>query len=53
MSSNGSCPNNICPMVIYFQKICVQGWFIDILIYMFINEVLVNPWLLDGEIILK
>ena len=53
VSKDGSCPNNICPMVVHVQKMCVQGWFIDLLIYMFINEVLVNPWLLDNEMILK
>ena len=25
MSSNGSCPNNICPMVVYFQKNVSKG----------------------------
>ena len=53
MSGNGPCPNNICPMVVHVQKTCIQGWFIDLLICMFINEVLVNPWLLDSEMILK
>ena len=53
VSKDGSCPNNICPMVVHVQKMCVQGWFIDLLICMFINEVLVRSCSLNGEMILK
>ena len=37
MSSNGPCPNNIYPMVVHFQKICVQWWF------MFVEDRFFNP----------
>ena len=53
VSKDGSYPNNICPMVVHVQKMCVQGWFIDLLICMFINEVLVRLCSLNGEMILK
>ena len=53
VSKDGSYPNNICPMVVHVQKMCVQGWFIDLLIYMFINEVLVKSYSLNSEMILK
>ena len=43
MSSGGLCPNNICPVVKWIQ----------LSLYMFINEALVNPCLLNSETILK
>ena len=53
VSKDGSCPNNICSMVAHVQKMCVQGWFIDLLICMFINEALVRSCSLNSEMILK
>ena len=53
VSKDGSCPNNICPMVVHVQKMCVQRWFIDLLICMFINEILVKSCSLNSKIILK
>ena len=48
VSKDGSCP-----IVVNVQKMCVQGWFIDLLIYMFINGVLVRSCSLNSEMILK
>ena len=64
MSGNGPYPNNICPMVVHVQKkymskdgLCPNNvcprWFIDLLICMFINEVLVRSCSLNNEMILK
>ena len=61
MSNGGSCPNNICPVVVLCpNNICLLvTWiqfiniYIYIYIYMFINETLVNPSLLNSEVILK
>ena len=53
MSGNGPCPNNICLMAVHVQKMCVQGWFIDLLICIFINEVLMRSCSLNSEMILK
>ena len=65
MSNGSSCPNGICPVVVLCpNNICLLvTWiqFINIYIYMcvcvcvcvFINETLVNPSLLNSEVILK
>ena len=53
MSISSSCPNDICP-TIYVQIIYARQWDgFNLLIYMFINEALVNSYLLNSEIILK
>ena len=48
VSKDGSCPNNICPMVVHVQKNVSKG---GSLIY--INEVLVRSCSLNSEMILK
>ena len=59
MSNGSSCPNGICPVVVLCpNNICllvtwIQFINIYIYIYMFINETLVNPSLLNSEVILK
>ena len=54
MSIGGVCPDNICPTVVYVQIIYVRQWDgFNLLIYVFINETLVRPCLLNSEIILK
>ena len=54
MSNGGSCPNDICPAVVYVQIIYAQWWDrFNLSLYMFINEALLNPCLLNSETILK
>ena len=53
VSKDSSYPNNICPMVVHVQKMCVQWWLLDLLVCMFINEVLMRSYSLNSEMILK
>ena len=69
MSSNGLCPNNVCQIFyvqswfmskkymssgsLCSNNICSVVRWIQLSLYMFINEALVNPYLLNNETILK
>ena len=55
MSSGGLCPGKICPAVVHVQIIYVQ-WCWDgfnLLLYMFISEILVNLCLLNIKILIE